>query len=890
MSKLIKRLGLLWIIALLCPAVFGQNIKGMITDSTGKAVPFATINLKNNSNLVIDYTKTDAKGAYQFEAPEGIAINTLLVEVNFIGYKRQSKKIIDLNTPVNFTLSAAGNMLQTVNIKDSAPHLRTSGDTTSYKVSDFSNPQDRVIGDVLKKLPGVSVADDGKISYNGKAISNLYIGGDNLLDDKYNIATNTIPHGVVNEVQVIENHQPIKMLQNKVMSDDVALNLTIKKGAQLQLVGQESIGAGLPGNYDEDLNAMMFKDKYKAINYLKGNNTGYDVQNDLVSHNMANYLQNIDNDKPATVLSLGTINNPDLRRNRYLFDQSGIINLNNLFTIEKGVQLRANVYYLHDTQRQDFKQQTQIFLPGDTVKYTETQQNKFRPDILHGQFTLNVNKDKYYLNDALITDYSHKSEYSNLNTNGTGVNQVFKDNSLDFSNEFDLMQTIKSNNNILEIYSYINHISEPENRVINPGYNAAIFNNGNPYAQLSQTVNVPTWFTNNYISYKIPGDYITQSYKAGFLVQSQQLRSNLNVLQFNNNNRTPDSSVNNLNWTRKKLFTEVAFDLPGKILKINLTLPLNLQQINYNDSLYALNKSLTRLYFNPQFKVKYQVGIEDYFSALYNYRNNIGNIQDVYRGSILTDYRTLYANNADLTETKGQTAALGYNYRKALTLFFFSINTFYNHIAANSITSSLISNSLQQRIVLPYQNNTDIWSVSGYISKYSFSLRTTFSGGVQWQSSSTNQIQNNTLLPYKTIATNFNAGADTKLSDQLTVGYKANVNLTNSHSTTAASAYNITQLIQQVTVNYNPLTNLFFNLSGEDYLTKQKQANDLKYFFADASMRYRFTKLKTDIELSGVNLLNVKNYNTLNLAANTFTSGTFALPGRIVMVKFLFNI
>jgi hypothetical protein len=94
------------------------------------------------------------------------------------------------------------------------------------------------------------------------------------LDDKYNIATNTIPNGVVDQVQVMENHQPIKMLKDKVVSEDVALNLTMKKDAKLQLVGQETIGAGLPGNYYGELNAMMFKDKYKAINYIKGNNTG----------------------------------------------------------------------------------------------------------------------------------------------------------------------------------------------------------------------------------------------------------------------------------------------------------------------------------------------------------------------------------------------------------------------------------------------------------------------------------------------------------------------------------------------------------------------------------------------------------------------------------------
>jgi hypothetical protein len=670
MSKSLKLLGLSVLIALLCSAVSAQNIHGIVTDTLGKPVPLATINLKSSGNLVIAYTKSDGKGTYSFTPPDGAKPNELTVDVNYIGYKRQSKAVTDFSLPINFTLSASSNLLQTVNIKDNRPRLRANGDTLSYKVSDFSNPNDRVIGDVIKKLPGVTVTDDGKISYNGKAISNLYIGGDNLLDDKYNIATNTIPNGVVDNVQVIENHQPIKMLKDKVVSDDVAMNLTIKKDAKLQLVGQESIGAGLPGNYDVDFNAMMFKDKYKAINYLKGNNTGIDVSRDLISHNSSDYLQRIDYDQPATVLSLGTVNNPDIARSRYLFNQSGIINLNNLVNLKKGEQLRVNLYELHDTQKQDFSQQTQIFLPNDTVRYSETQHNKFQPDILHGQFTLNVNKDKYYLNDALITDYSRKSSFSMLNSNGSPVNQDFKDNSLGFSNEFNMLQPIKASNNIFEAYSYVSHSSEPENRTISPDFNPSIFNKGNTYSQLTQTINIPTWFTNNYIGYKIPTEHVTQSYKAGFLMQSQQLNSDLDVVQLNSGIRVPDSSFNRLNWERKKLYAEAGYDLPGTILKATIILPFSLQQITYSDNSYPLNKSLTRLYFNPLIRVKYQVGLENYINFLYNYRNTIGNIQAVYPGYILTDYRSLFTNSADLTESKNQVAALGFSYRKAITLFF----------------------------------------------------------------------------------------------------------------------------------------------------------------------------------------------------------------------------
>ncbi len=883
-------------ILLLCGLLFSVlcfaqgNIHGTVKDSTGKAVPFATVSLKNKvSNSIVTYTTTADNGTYSLTLPQGQNIDSLVVEVRSMGYKSQVKSIIGV-APVDFALQVSVNQLQAVVIKSSRPVLRVNGDTLSYKVSEFANPQDRTIGEVIKKLPGITVASDGTISYNNKPISTVYIGGDNLLDDKYSIATNTIPQGVVDKVQVIQNDQPIKALQNKVMSDDVALNLSIKKGAKLQMVGQESVGAGLPGNYDAELNAMMFKDKYKAINYLNGNNTGYDLTQDLLSHNYNDYMQRIDNNIPATVLSLGPVNTPALAENRYLFNQAGILNLNNLVNLKKGVQLRVNAYYLHDTQKQDYSQRTTVFLPGDTVHYTETQHTQYRPDIFHAEFTLNVNQDKYYLNNVLLMDDNRSAWNSALNTNGSLVGQSFRDNALSFSNEFNLIKSLKSNN-VIQAYSYFSHTNEPENRVIQPNYNDSLFNHGIPYSQLIQNVNVPTWYMNNYFSFKIPGNVVTQSFRAGFSVQSQTLTSNLGVVQNNNSvNLESDSAINHLNWMKKKAYTELAYDIPGDKLKANLTLPLILQQINYSDTTYALNRSLTRLYFNPQFRMKYQVGMENYLNLMYSYRNQVGTIEDIYQGDILKDYRTLYANSPDLTLQQNQQAGVGFNYRKALTLFFFSVNAIYNHTSANNIASSVITNNIQERVMLPYPNSTDSWTLSGSVSKYSFALRTTFSGGIQWQSSRSVQIQNDILLPFNTTTSTLTFGADTKVSDQVNFSYKASGIQTDSHSAVVASAFHVDQLQQQASVNYNPADKLQFKLAGEYYFTRQQGNPDLKYFFADASAKFRFTKLKADIELSTVNFLNVKTYNALYLSANTLTASSYTLPGRIIMIKIMFNI
>lgn len=868
-----------------------QSVKGSLKDSTGKAVSYATVSLKNSDdNAIIAYTVSNNEGLFTIKIPAKALGKNLTVDVHAMGYLAATKNITRIDTTVDFILTEMAIQLQEVIATTRKPVLRSNGDTLNYKVSDFANPQDQAIIDVIKKMPGITVTKDGTILYNNKQVSGVYLGGDNLLDGQYSIATNNIPQGTVSQVQVIQNNQPIQVLQNKMMTDDVALNLVFKKTAKLHVIGQESIGLGLPGRYDVDLNAMFFKNNYKAINYIGGNNTGYDLQKELASHNLMDYLQQNDNSIPPPVLSLGTAAMPGLGNNRTLFNQAGIINANNLIKLKKNVQLRINAYYFHDRQLQTYNQQTSFFLPGDTISYTEAQYNRSVPGMLHTQFTLNINRPTCYLNNILLMHYKNNISYSALQTDSSELNQSFQDNTRNFSNQFNLITAMKSKK-IIQFYSYISHFSEPEKLRIRPGYNESLFNNGVSYAQLVQQVDIPGWYTNNYFSFRVPSKWVTQSYRVGFSLQSQTLSSSLNVVQNNNTiNLQSDSAINHVNWTKKKTYVEGAYDLPGIILKARLTLPVTLQQINYFANAHTLKGNRAGIYFNPQLNVKYQVSAENYFNFFYTYRNQVGAITDIYPGYILTNYRTLYANNAELAEQRSYQAGAGFSYRKAIKLFFWNINALYDHARAGNITATIFSNNIQQGIVLPYPNSTDSWIINGSISKYIFVLRSTISGGVQWRATSAKQLQNNILLPFKTIARAFYLNVDTKITNNAGFSYKASLTQTESRSSVAKVANEVKQLVQEAAVNYDPADVVHFKLSGEHYFIRQQGNPDLHYFFADASLRLNIVKWKTDFELSAANFLNVKKYDAVYLSANSFTSSSYILPGRIVVLKAIFKL
>lgn len=80
--------------------------------------------------------------------------------------------------------------LKEVTIK--AQKTRQRGDTLVYSVATFAKDDDRSIGDVLKKMPGIQVAEDGKITYNGTPINKFYIEGKDLLQGRYGLATNGV--------------------------------------------------------------------------------------------------------------------------------------------------------------------------------------------------------------------------------------------------------------------------------------------------------------------------------------------------------------------------------------------------------------------------------------------------------------------------------------------------------------------------------------------------------------------------------------------------------------------------------------------------------------------------------------------------------------------------
>ena len=199
-----------------------------------------------------------------------------------LGYQDRSMPIGELLAIKDGRVELAPASVDIREVRVSAPPIVQRCDTIAYNVASFKGQEDRYIADVLKKLPGITVDGEGKISYLGEAISKLYVEGRDLLGGQYGLATNNLSADAVGSVEVMEHHQPIRALQGVKFAEQAALNLKLKKGYTIRPFGEVRAGVGgTPLLYSGSAFMGLFHPKVQVVVNLKGENTGHYILGEM---------------------------------------------------------------------------------------------------------------------------------------------------------------------------------------------------------------------------------------------------------------------------------------------------------------------------------------------------------------------------------------------------------------------------------------------------------------------------------------------------------------------------------------------------------------------------------------------------------------------------------
>ena len=150
------------------------KLNGTVTTTKSEALADVPVVLMpKGSEKVIGFTFTDDDGRFAIETAAGT--DSLTLKVFGLNVEQVNRDIANRSQTVDFTVGEKVTELREVVVNEQK--MWGGKDTINYAVSAFASEKDQVIGDVLKKMPGIDVKESGEITYQGKGINKFYIAG-----------------------------------------------------------------------------------------------------------------------------------------------------------------------------------------------------------------------------------------------------------------------------------------------------------------------------------------------------------------------------------------------------------------------------------------------------------------------------------------------------------------------------------------------------------------------------------------------------------------------------------------------------------------------------------------------------------------------------------------
>lgn len=222
------------------------ELSGTVKDSIGNPLELANIIATDVAEGALEsYGITDAQGRYKLDLSRG---KDYELKVSFLGLKSaiEAYSVTDESTDAvkDFVLKEDPNQLDNVELVYEMP-VTVKGDTIVYNADSFTNGTEKKLGDVIEKLPGVELNDDGEIEVDGQAVSKVMIDGKDFFDGDSKLATQNIPADAVKKVEVLRNYNEVSQMRG--LGNDqgnVAINLKLKEGKENFWFGEVNAGLG----------------------------------------------------------------------------------------------------------------------------------------------------------------------------------------------------------------------------------------------------------------------------------------------------------------------------------------------------------------------------------------------------------------------------------------------------------------------------------------------------------------------------------------------------------------------------------------------------------------------------------------------------------------------
>ncbi|MBQ6200460.1 MAG: hypothetical protein IJK50_03370 [Prevotella sp.] len=255
----------------------GVELKGTVVNADdGSAVPFANIMVYSlPDSTLLGYAISSDNGT--FSVGISPSVKDLFIKVSCLGFKGQTITTTTGADSLLIRLEPDSKMLETVVVKGRAPGIKVSGDTIDYNIRKYTTGNEKVLKDILAKLPGMDVDEKGQVTVNGEAVKKILIDGQDFFGNQNEQITNNLPANVVDKIQLQKNYSEFSLLNGFNTRRANALNVQIDSLHRGRLTGNAELLGGWPNNYRGTMNAYSFGSKAMLGFNAKYFNTGEEI-------------------------------------------------------------------------------------------------------------------------------------------------------------------------------------------------------------------------------------------------------------------------------------------------------------------------------------------------------------------------------------------------------------------------------------------------------------------------------------------------------------------------------------------------------------------------------------------------------------------------------------
>lgn len=633
-----KYLIVLYLIFISCANVLSKTVvDGNVLEAlSGKSIVGANVIAKNMDGKLIGFTTSDDAGKFSITLNE--QADSLIINATMIGYKPFSLKRRVDGTPFTILMEEGALQLQEVVVK--ADRIRENGDTITYNVGSFAQKQDKTIGDVLKRMPGIDVAGNGKIQYQGTDINKFYIEGNDLLGGKYGIATNGISHDDIGAVEVMENHQPMQVLRGLSFSDQAAINLKMKNRSKATFLVHGTLSGGwsqqpMGALWSGDIFTMMVTGRYQMITTFKGNNTGINLSDQLIDFTSDRTDEGLEG-----YISLSTPVTPNLQKNRSYLNRSWMVSSSHLIKT-RGGEFKAQIDYNHDKVTAQDASTTTYFLESGEQVIIEDKNSLSLRSAVTGKISYEANEKTYFLNNTLLADLS----WNNMDLVTSGSVPNVQNARMPEYSVCNLLKVIRrfGNNKLVTFTSRNEWNSLPER--------LTVYHEGETYGE---RIKQHSFYTDERASLGFVFNRVLLSLEAGVTGYFRNLDTGLWGVE---NESIVDREELTTDYLR--IFAAPKFEWSYRKLELTLNLPVNMYSYFFSGGL----RNRTEFFLSPSLAARFRITPRISLTLRGSARRSPASLHNIHDSSILTDYRSFSSGVDDYYSSSGQSLSASFNYR-----------------------------------------------------------------------------------------------------------------------------------------------------------------------------------------------------------------------------------